>query len=353
VTAERLSIAPGMRSTLTALAAASVLALVPPSAAEALKPKPHVASLQVALRALHHYSGGIDGLRGPKTRSATRRFQRRRHLTVDGIAGPQTRRALGRRGRPKLGSRVMHRGQHGWDVAALQFMLRRRGHSPGSVDGGFGSGTHAAVRRFQSARGLAVDGVVGSQTLRSLRHRGRRQVASGTPSGPVRFLRPVPGAMGDGFGYPGGRRHDGIDFPQDYGTSVGAAGVGRVEFAGWNSGGYGNLIVIQHRLGFQTWYAHLAGFSVSRGASVAGGVRIGTVGSTGRSTGPHLHWEVRRNGVPVNPVPYMLPQTSLGKLVFRPEADSHCLDRHKPDEKAGVAMPPRRQSPATAVLAPC
>jgi peptidoglycan hydrolase-like protein with peptidoglycan-binding domain len=335
----------------TAAVGAALLALALAPGAAARSSNANVAALQVALRALHHYDGAIDGLRGPNTKAATRRFQRRHHLAVDGVAGPQTRRALGRRGRPLLGTRVMTHGDRGWDVAALQFMLRRRGFSPGSVDGGFGPGTLSAVRRFQSARGISVDGAAGRGTLTALRSRGRQHVSSGSPSGPVRFLRPVPGPMGDGFGYPGGRRHDGIDFPQPYGTSVGAAGRGTVVFAGWNSGGYGNLIVIQHRLGFQTWYAHLAGFSAGKGQAVAGGVRIGTVGSTGRSTGPHLHWEVRRNGVPINPVPYMLSQTSLKQMSSA--GHDHCLDREDADEKADVRMPPRRQSPATAVLAPC
>jgi peptidoglycan hydrolase-like protein with peptidoglycan-binding domain len=335
-------------ATAAVAAVLAVLAFAP--AATARSSNANVAALQVGLRALHHYSGAIDGLRGPQTKAATRRFQRAHHLHADGVAGPQTRRALGRRGRPLLGSRIMRRGQRGWDVAALQFMLRRRGYSPGSIDGGFGVGTEAAVIRFQRAAGIAVDGRAGHGTLGALRH-GRRRVSSGTPTGPVRFLRPVRGPMGDGFGYPGGRRHDGIDFPVPYGTPVGAAGRGTVVFAGWNSGGYGNLIVIQHRLGFQTWYAHLSGFSVSNGSAVAGGVRIGSVGSTGRSTGPHLHFEVRHNGVPINPLPYLLAQTSL-KVVLHREREE-CMDRDVAGRKADVPAPPLRQSPATAVLAGC
>jgi murein DD-endopeptidase MepM/ murein hydrolase activator NlpD len=218
----------------------------------------------------------------------------------------------------------MQFGNRGWDVAALQFMLRRRGYSPGGVDGGFGAGTLAALKRFQAAAGVAADGRAGPATLRALR---RHRVVStpsvpvgGSPSGPVRFLRPLDVREGDGFGYPGGRRHDGIDFPAPAGTAVGAAGVGVVVFAGWNTGGYGNLVVVQHRLGFQTWYAHLSGFAVSNGSRVAGGVRIGYVGSTGRATGPHLHFEVRHNGVPINPEPYVLPQSSLGKRLFHAAA---------------------------------
>src|SRR3954454_19965929 len=327
-----------------AAAAAATLLLVLVAAASA-RSNANVAALQVALRALHHYSGGVDGVRGPQTKRATRRFQRSRHLPADGIAGPRTRRALGRRGTPTLGSRVMASGARGWDVAALQFMLRRRGYSPGSVDGGYGPGTVSAVRRFQAAAGIGVDGSVGHGTLQALRGHSRG-VSSSNPTGPVRLLRPVSGAMGDGFGSPGGRRHDGIDFPEPYGTSVGAAGRGTVSFAGWNSGGYGNLVVVQHRLGYQTWYAHLSSFAVSNGSAVAGGAVIGRVGSTGRSTGPHLHFELRHNGVPINPLPYLLPSTSLGKRLFRPARSGHCT-------RSVGGTPPLRQNPRTAVLVGC
>jgi murein DD-endopeptidase MepM/ murein hydrolase activator NlpD len=302
------------------VAALVALALFP---AAANASSADVAALQVALRALHLYHGGIDGVAGPGTKRATRAFQRRRKLAADGVAGPRTRRALGRRGRPALGSRTMVTGDRGWDVAALQFLLRKRGFSPGTVDGGYGAYTASTVRRYQSAVGLSADGKAGRATISALRRGARRQTSSGstssgTASGPVRFLRPLGVAEGDGFGYPGGRRHDGIDFPAPLGTPVGAAGVGTVISAGWNSGGYGNLVIVQHRLGYQTYYAHLSRFAVSSGSRVAGGVRIGYVGSTGHSTGPHLHFEVRHNGVPINPEPYFLARTSLGKLAAGP-----------------------------------
>src|SRR3954468_21578859 len=234
-------------------AAALVALALFPAIAAARGPSANVAALQVALKALHHYGGGIDGIAGPGTKRAVRKFQHHHHLTVDGVAGPRTRRALGKRGRPKLGSRVMGPGDRGWDVAALQFMLRRRGFSAGSVDGGYGPNTTAAVRRFQSAAGIGVDGHAGPGTLRALRpprarrHSGggsTRSGSSGIPTGPVRFLRPVNAPIGEGFGSPpghGGARHDGLDFPGPMGTPIGAAGVGTVIAAGWNSGGYGNL----------------------------------------------------------------------------------------------------------------
>jgi peptidoglycan hydrolase-like protein with peptidoglycan-binding domain len=282
--------------------------LAPAPAAHAVSSD--AAALQVALRALHLYAGPIDGVAGPRTRGAVRRFQRRRGLPADGIAGRRTRRALGRRGRPALGSRALRSGHRGWDVAALQFLLRRRGCDPGRIDGGFGPATARAVRRCQRARGLAADGVAGPATIRALRsgrRRARRPAGGGTPTGPVRFLRPIAAPIGDRFGMRGnGRPHHGIDFPAPRGTAVTAAGVGVVRSAGFNAFGYGNLVVVTHRLGFETWYAHLSTIAAVPGQPVAGGVLLGRVGSTGHSSGPHLHWEVRRNGTPIDPLPRLL-----------------------------------------------
>jgi murein DD-endopeptidase MepM/ murein hydrolase activator NlpD len=304
------------RWAITALVALAVF----PAAASASSA--NVAALQVALKAVHRYHGPIDGIAGPGTNSAVRAFQRGHHLAADGVAGPATRRALGRRGGPMLGSRTMVTGDRGWDVAALQFLLKQRGFSPGTIDGGYGAFTATTVRRYQSSVGLGADGKAGHATIHALRYGIRRPASSGTsvgtPGGSVRFLRPLNVPEGDGFGYPGGRRHDGIDFPAPMGTPIGAAGVGTVISAGWNSGGYGNLVIVQHRLGYQTYYAHLSRFAVSVGSRVAGGVRIGYVGSTGHATGPHLHFEVRLNGVPINPEPLFLARSSLGKLEAGP-----------------------------------
>jgi peptidoglycan hydrolase-like protein with peptidoglycan-binding domain len=98
-------------------AAAIAAALFAPASAEAVSSR--VAALQTALRAEGLYHGDTDGIDGPQTRAAVRRLQARRGLVVDGVAGPRTRRALGRRGRPALGSRPLRRGARGWDVAAL------------------------------------------------------------------------------------------------------------------------------------------------------------------------------------------------------------------------------------------
>jgi murein DD-endopeptidase MepM/ murein hydrolase activator NlpD len=289
-----------------ALAIAAVPAVAAPSA--------NTAALQVALRALHHYSGSIDGVRGPGTTRGVRIFQKSHHLPVDGIVGPKTRSALGVRGAPGFGHRVMRRGQRGWDVAALQFLLQRRGFSPGSIDGGFGAGTDAALRRYQRSAGLTADGQAGSATLHAVVH-GAKPSSSGSSghgsaNGPVRFLRPVNAPITSPFGMRWGRMHTGIDFGAPAGAPIRAAGVGTVISAGWNSGGYGNLVVIQHRLGYETWYAHQSRVAVHAGQRVNGGTLIGYVGSTGHATGPHLHFEVRIDGTPVNPVPYLLSRVA-------------------------------------------
>jgi hypothetical protein len=328
------------------LATAGVFALAAASPANASHA--NVAALQVAMRALHLYPATIDGIAGPQTRRAIRLFQRRKRLAVDGIVGPRTRRALGRRGRPALGSRTMHKGQRGWDVAGLQYLLSARGYPAGGVDGGFGAMTAAAVRRFQRSAGIGVDGVVGPRTLAAL---GRSQRTGSTVGGTVRFLRPVRGPMGDGFGYPGGRRHDGIDFPKPYGSPVGAAGRGVVRFAGWNSGGYGNLVVVGHRLGFETWYAHLSRISVSVGEGVVGGSRIGYIGATGHATGPHLHFEVRHAGIPINPAPLLLSAAAARATV---SGHHHrCLERDLPPRRTGKPDPFAADDPALARLAGC
>jgi peptidoglycan hydrolase-like protein with peptidoglycan-binding domain len=289
-----------------ALAVGCLLVFSAPAAAG-----PKVAAVQVALKRLGLYNATVDGVRGPLTKAAIVRFQRRHGLTVDGIVGPQTRAAFGKRGRPAFGSRTMKRGDRGWDVAAMQYILARRGYPPGAIDAVFGPMTDTALRNFQRAYGLAADGLAGPMTISALR-RGRASrgaPGSTTPvSGPVRLLRPVPGPIGDRFGAPrrGHRTHTGIDFPVQAGTTVRAAGVGVTEFAGWNTGGYGNLVVVRHRLGYTTWYAHLSTITTWVGERVTGGTRLGYVGATGHATGPHLHFELRRNAVPIDPVPYLL-----------------------------------------------
>jgi murein DD-endopeptidase MepM/ murein hydrolase activator NlpD len=251
------------------------------------------AALQVALRAKHAYGGTVDGIRGPMTREAVRRFQARRGLAADGIAGRRTRAALGWRGRHRLRSRVIGPGAKGWDVAALQFLLATRGFPSGPFDGRFGARGQAALQRFQAWAGLGADGLVGPATISAVRRRPARS--------PLRFASPVAAPIGDGFGPRGDAMHTGIDYPAPRGTRVAAAGRGCVSSAGFDPGGYGNLVVIQHRAGMTSWYAHLRRITVRPGACVVAGTRIGTVGATGHATGPHLHFELRLRGAAIDP----------------------------------------------------
>jgi murein DD-endopeptidase MepM/ murein hydrolase activator NlpD len=262
--------------------------------AQAHAGRPGVAALQVALRARGLYAATVDGVAGPLTREGVRRFQARRGLAVDGIAGPRTRAALGWRGRPRLGSRVIRAGHRGWDVAALQFLLARRGFPSGPFDGRLGPRGDTAMRRFQAWAGLGADGLAGPATIAAARRPPARS--------PLRFLAPLGGTPTDRFGPRGDTMHTGIDYPAAHGTGVVAAGRGCVQSAGYDSGGYGRLVVIEHRAGMTSWYAHLASISVRSGQCVVAGTPVGTVGSTGNSTGPHLHFELRLHGAAIDPL---------------------------------------------------
>jgi len=254
-----------------------------------------VAALQVALHSRGLYPGSIDGVKGPGTTAAIKRFQRRVGLTPDGIPGPATRKALGRYGRHVLGSRPLTRGASGWDVAALQFLLAWHGFPSATIDGGLGVRTELALRHFQRWAGLVPDGVAGSTTYAALRR--------APASCPITLAWPVPGQIGDPFGPRGNRFHAGVDIIAASGTPVGAAAPGHVTWAGWLAGGWGNLVVVAHADGVRTMYAHLSSIAVRLGERVATGDRVGTVGATGDATGPHVHLEVRVRGAAVDPRP--------------------------------------------------
>ncbi|MGE5690828.1 MAG: murein hydrolase activator EnvC family protein [Pseudomonadota bacterium] len=118
------------------------------------------------------------------------------------------------------------------------------------------------------------------------------------------FIWPTSGVVTSGFGWRWGRMHEGVDIAAPTGTPIAAAAAGTVIYAGW-MGGYGNLVVIDHGGGLATAYGHQSSIAVSSGTQVAQGQTIGYVGSTGHSTGPHLHFEVRVNGSPVDPMGYL------------------------------------------------
>lgn len=122
--------------------------------------------------------------------------------------------------------------------------------------------------------------------------------------------RPSDGYVTSGFGYRmhpimGGRaHHNGIDFDANIGDPVRSAGNGLVKFAGWQSG-FGNVVEIDHQNGYVTVYGHNSAFTVKEGDIVRAGQVIAKAGSTGRSTGPHVHFEVHKDGRPVNPQAFL------------------------------------------------
>ncbi|HEY1144182.1 MAG TPA: M23 family metallopeptidase [Sphingomicrobium sp.] len=119
--------------------------------------------------------------------------------------------------------------------------------------------------------------------------------------------------------------HPGIDLAGPYGTPIYATADGTVLRAGWNNGGYGNLIEIDHGRGIATRYGHLSAVLVHAGDHIARGQLIARMGSTGRSTGSHLHYEVRIDGKPVNPIPFMKSTDYL--VAMQKNAGSHSMDQ--------------------------
>lgn len=128
-------------------------------------------------------------------------------------------------------------------------------------------------------------------------------VAVGAPSS-AGLVWPVGGPITSGFGPRWGRMHEGIDIAGSSGTPIAAAAAGTVIIAGW-SGGYGNLVVIDHGNGISTAYGHNSSLAVSVGQSVGQGTVVSGMGTTGHSTGVHLHFEVRVNGSAVDPLGYL------------------------------------------------
>jgi murein DD-endopeptidase MepM/ murein hydrolase activator NlpD len=120
------------------------------------------------------------------------------------------------------------------------------------------------------------------------------------------FIWPARGVLTSGYGWRWGRMHRGIDIASDIGTPIHAAASGVVEYAGWNSGGYGNMVEIRHSDGSMTRYAHMNAIYVQQGQRVSQSEQIGEMGSTGYSTGPHLHFEVHLpDQGTVNPMAYL------------------------------------------------
>lgn len=149
-----------------------------------------VRKIQTRLKDWGYYTGSIDGIYGTKTEMAVRYFQQRNGLVVDGIAGSATLAALGLGSETTVtaaasSSTVLKRGSQGSTVRTLQSRLKEWGYYSGAVDGVYGSGTEAAVKKFQKKHGLAVDGIAGPATLRAIGISGGSSTTSSNTSSSV------------------------------------------------------------------------------------------------------------------------------------------------------------------------
>lgn len=255
-------------------------------------------------------------------------------------------------------AQVLRNGMRGEAVKELQELLVYLGHDL-VVDGIFGSQTEAAVLQVQELAGITTDGIVGRQTHEALRilqesvitytvqrgdtlsdlafaygttvnqimrrngladpHQlfvGQRLIIpiisqmtfAGTPRrAQVSFSWPLQGRISSGYGWrnhPINRMrhfHAGLDIAAPYGTPIKAAAAGKVVSAG-NMGAYGLGVVIDHGSGYTSWYGHCSKLLVRVGDNVKSGQQIALVGSTGKSTGPHLDFRIKIGEYPINPL---------------------------------------------------
>jgi murein DD-endopeptidase MepM/ murein hydrolase activator NlpD len=165
-----------------------------------------------------------------------------------------------------------------------------------------------ALSQVRSSR-VALEGDLAALEKEQARVQAALQGAGQTFDGPIRqgsgaLIWPVNGPVVSPFGMRWGRLHAGIDIAVPSGTAIHAAGSGRVVLMGW-VGGYGNYTCVQHTASMSTCYGHQASFATSNGASVRQGQVIGYSDCTGHCFGPHVHFEVRINGAPVDPMGYL------------------------------------------------
>jgi murein DD-endopeptidase MepM/ murein hydrolase activator NlpD len=161
-----------------------------------------------------------------------------------------------------------------------------------------------AATREQEKAFIAEANALAAEDARIRGQLAAAQSAGDTTPSSSGLIWPVSGPVTSPFGYRWGRLHAGIDIGASEGTPIHAAAGGTVVLAAWN-GGYGNYTCIDHGGGMATCYAHQSRFAVSSGAQVSQGQVIGYVGNTGHSFGAHLHFEVRINGNPVDPLGYL------------------------------------------------
>ena len=186
--------------------------------------------------------------------------------------------------------------------------------SRSSLAGARSSKSHALVitrkqvqDEIQESQALAAASAQLAAKLQAGQTQAAGAAAGSTPAGPptgTGFIWPVSGPITSPFGMRWGTLHPGIDIGVPTGTPIHAAGPGTVVWCGWMSG-YGNLVMIDHHNGLATLYGHQSRIAVTCNQQVSTGETIGYVGCTGFCTGPHLHFEVRVNGTPVDPLGYL------------------------------------------------
>ncbi|MFP5317118.1 MAG: peptidoglycan DD-metalloendopeptidase family protein [Acidimicrobiia bacterium] len=191
------------------------------------------------------------------------------------------------------------------ESANIEAALRRRAEEQAAA-------ARAAAEAAQAAEAPTTRAAPGGSGTATTAPGAAAAPAPAASAGAGGLANPLPGApITSPFGYRihpiygDSRLHTGIDMGASEGTPIRASGAGVVISAGWNSGGYGNLTIIDHGNGLTTLYAHQSSFAVSANSRVTQGQVIGRVGCTGSCTGAHLHFEVRQNGTPVNPMNYI------------------------------------------------
>jgi len=152
---------------------------------------------------------------------------------------------------------------------------------------------------------LNIDSNINKQALAKNKKKRKGVLNNGIKAIKGFLIWPVKGQLTSRFGNRSGRHHDGIDIGARRGTSIVAAAEGKVMFAGWGPTGYGLMIIIKHKNDLTTVYAHNSHIHVYKNQIVKQEQRIASIGSTGRSTGPHLHFEVRNDSRPINPLNYL------------------------------------------------